>query len=257
MPRHDSIDDAAAPQAPVSRLFSVLGLAASMGMISSADVVYMLNIPRPTAHRLIATLERMQLLQKVPVRGKYSVAPRLVTLAAAILRSTIVYAPIQTLLNDLSRKTGETCSLAMMSSGDVEYIASAVSHSPLTLQFQAGQKTPIHCTSSGRIFLASLEDEALASFLATAPWEATTPFTTTDASALRRKVLEVRSQGYAINDSEYIVGVVGVAVPVKTRDKRVAAALTLSAPKNRRNARDMKQLVPVLQQYASRVARII
>jgi IclR family acetate operon transcriptional repressor len=254
--RSSSPDDAASP-APVARLFDVLKLIASMGMASAADIVYMLDIPRPTAHRLVNTLSRMQLIQKMPVKGKYAVAPKLLDLATSILHSTVVYVPLQTLLNDLARKTGETCSLAVMSTGGVEYIASAIGHSPLTLQFQAGQKTPLHCTSSGRVLLASLDEETLSRFLSTGPWESVTPFSTTDPKVLRRKVLAVRTDGYALNDSEYVVGVVGVAVPVKNGDGDVVAALTLSAPKSRHTAGDMAKLVPTIRGYASRVSRII
>jgi DNA-binding IclR family transcriptional regulator len=228
-----------------------------MGMASAADIVYMLDIPRPTAHRLVNTLVKMQLIQKMPVKGKYAVAPKLLDLATSILHSTMVYAPLQTLLNDLARKTGETCSLAVMSTGAVEYIASAIGHSPLTLQFQAGQKTPLHCTSSGRVLLASLDEETLSKFLSTGPWESITPFSTTDPKALRKKVLAVRTDGYALNDSEYVVGVVGVAVPIKNDAGDVVAALTLSAPKSRHSVGDMAKLIPTLRGYASRVSRII
>ncbi len=31
-----------------------------MGMISAADIVYLLDLPRPTAHRMIATLEDLK-----------------------------------------------------------------------------------------------------------------------------------------------------------------------------------------------------
>src|SRR5688500_15564892 len=91
------LSEPSATDTPVARLFAVLELASKMGMISAADVVYMLDLPRPTAHRMIATLERLDFLQKMPVKGKYAVAPKLVGLSSAILASTIVYAPIQTL----------------------------------------------------------------------------------------------------------------------------------------------------------------
>jgi len=105
--RSNNPDDAASPT-PVARLFNVLTLIASMGMASAADVVYMLDIPRPTAHRLINTLSRMQLIQKMPVKGKYAVAPKLLDLATSILHSTVVYAPLQTLLNDLAKRQSAT-----------------------------------------------------------------------------------------------------------------------------------------------------
>ncbi|WP_369630360.1 MULTISPECIES: IclR family transcriptional regulator [unclassified Variovorax] len=242
---------------PVERLFAVLNLAAKMGMISAADIVYLLDLPRPTAHRMIATLEELQFLQKMPVKGKYAVAPKLVGLATSILSSTIVYAPIQALLTAVAQKTGETCGLALMSSGEVEYIASVMGQSPLTLQFQAGQKAPLHCTSSGQIFLAALPPDELAKFMASGPWEPLTPKTVTAPKVLLERLRKVKNQGYAANESEYIAGVVGAAVPIQNTEGQVVAALTISAPKSRRTLEDVVAMVPTLTTYADRIRRAI
>lgn len=255
--RKRHVEHDAAGGTPVVRLFSVLNLAAKMGMISAADVVYMLDLPRPTAHRMISSLESLDLLQKMPVKGKYAVAPKLVGLAGAILASTIVYAPIQTLLSTLAQRTGETCGLALMSMGEVEYIASVMGQSPLTLQFQAGQKAPLHCTSSGQVFLAGLDKEHLDKFLATGPWEAMTEFTVTDPRVLSQRLNKVRAQGFAANESEYIVGVVGAAVPIVNADGQVIAALTLSAPRSRRTLEEVHAMVPTLKNFADRIGRAL
>lgn len=246
---------AGATDTPVARLFAVLELTSKMGMISAADLVYLLDLPRPTAHRLISTLEGLEFLQKMPVKGKYAVAPKLVGLSSAILASTIVYAPIQTLLTAVSQRTGETCGLALMSMGEVEYIASVMGQSPLTLQFQAGQKAPLHCTSSGQVFLAHQEPELLSKFLATGPWESLTEFTITDPKALAERLRKVRAQGYASNDSEYIFGVVGAAVAIRNKEGQVTAALTISAPRSRRSLEEIIAAVPTLKTYAERIGR--
>jgi len=249
--------EGASTDTPVARLFAVLELASKMGMISAADVVYMLDLPRPTAHRMIATLEGLDYLQKMPVKGKYAVAPKLVGLSSAILASTIVYAPIQTLLSAVTQRTGETCGLAMMAMGEVEYIASVMTQSPLTLQFQAGQRAPLHCTSSGQVFLAYLEPDELAKFLATGPWEATTEFTVTEPKVLAERLRKVKAQGHAMNDSEYISGVVGAAVPIRNKEGQVTAALTISAPRSRRSLDEIIAMVPTLKTYADRIGRIL
>lgn len=256
-PRKKSASSAETAQGPVERLFSVLALAARMGLISVADVVYVLDLPRPTAHRMIATLRDLELLQKMPVRGKYAVAPKLVGLAASILGSTIVYAPIQTLMKAVAQKTNETCGLAVMAHGEIEYLASVMGQSPLTLQFQAGQRTPLHCTSSGQVHLAGLPDEELQVFLNTGPWDALTPRTIVEPQVLMERIRKVRAQGYAANESEYIFGVVGAAVPVHNADGQVVAALTISAPRIRRSLEEIVDFVPLLKSYAYRVGKVI
>lgn len=129
--------------------------------------------------------------------------------------------------------------------------------SPLTLQFQAGQRAPLHCTSSGQVFLATLDRDPLDKFLATGPWEATTEFTITQPRVLADRLRKVRSQGYATNDSEYISGVVGAAVPVRGKDSTVVAALTVSAPRSRRSLGEISAMVPMLRTYADRLGRIL
>ncbi len=127
------------------------------------------------------------------MKGKYAIAPKLVSLASSILGSTIIYAPMQALLTSVAQKTGETCGLALMSSGEVEYIASVMGQSPLTLQFQAGQKAPLHCTSSGQVFLAGLPTQELSAYLASGPWEQLTPKTVTQPKALAERLRQGES----------------------------------------------------------------
>jgi DNA-binding IclR family transcriptional regulator len=242
---------------PVARVFSVIELTAAAGSISVSQIVEALGIPRPSAHRIVSTLEAMRFLQNLPGRGKYGPAPRLIELAADIMSSTVVYAPLQLTLAELARKLGETCSLAMVSGGEVEYIASAFGNSALTLQFEAGQRTPIHCTSSGRIFLANIPEERLEKFLATGPWQAITPHTIIDPRAMRRELELIRRQDYALNDSEFIVGVVGAAVPVRSNDDKVLAALSVSAPKIRVSLERLKEFIPALRSAAVRIAQSI
>lgn len=247
----------AATNTPVERLFAVIDLAAKMGTISVADIVYLLDLPRPTAHRLVSTLQDLHYLQRLPVKGKYAVAPKLVSLATSVLASTMVYAPMQALLSAVAQKTGETCGVAVLVDGEVEYISSVMGQSPLTLQFQAGQKAPLYCTSSGQVLLASLSPEEQARYLASGPWERRTPNTVFDPAALAARLKRVRSQGYAANESEYILGVVGAAVPIEDEESRVVAALTLSAPMGRRTLADVVDMIPTLRNYAERIRRVL
>lgn len=238
--------------APVERLISVLGLTAEMGMISAADIHYALGIPRATAHRLIGVLEGQLLLQKMPVRGRYAASPRLVTLANSLLASTIVYAPMKGLLSALSRKTGETHGVTVMSMGEVQFIA-IVERSAMILQFQPGQRAPLHCVASGHVFLSSLEPKRFSQYLETGPWEQITPHTITSPEVIRQRIEVVRSRGYALVDSEYLLETVSGAVPVRNRAGKVVAALGVTAPKPHRTMGDIEKLIPVMKAYASRI----
>ena len=72
-----------------------------------------------------------------------------------------------------------------------------------------GARTPVHCTADGKVLLA---------FDAAAPAAAHSHGAriarSSDRDALERELRDVRARGYAIAESEFERGLVGVAVPV-------------------------------------------
>ncbi|KAJ3472484.1 hypothetical protein NLI96_g13334 [Meripilus lineatus] len=191
---------------PTERAFHIIEMTAQLGRISTADIVAALGIPKTTAHRLVSNLEEFGFLEHGIERGRYQVGPRLLELATNILAASTSHGPIHALLMELSRRTAETVSLGVMRGSEVVYIDSAIGNSPLTLNFQKGHRAPVHCTSSGRVFLANMEKKQLDAYLLSGPWEPITPYTIVDPERLRQEMEQVRKQGYATNDSEFAIG---------------------------------------------------
>jgi len=100
-----------------------------------------------------------------------------------------------------------------------------------------------------------MPERRLKQFLATGPWQQITPYTITDPQVLTGELKRIREQDYAVNDSEFIVGVVGAAVPVRSEDDRVLAAVTVSAPKIRLTPDRVKDCIPAMGWTAARIAR--
>ncbi|WP_164707981.1 IclR family transcriptional regulator [Paraburkholderia phosphatilytica] len=244
-------------ESPTERAFHIIEMTAQLGRVSTADVVTALGIPKTTAHRLVSNLEEFGFLEHGMERGRYQVGPRLLELATHIFAASTSQGPIHALLMDLSRRTAETVSLGVMRGSEVVYIDSAIGNSPLTLNFQKGHRAPVHCTSSGRVFLANMDRKQLDAYMMSGPWEPITPFTIVDPDRLRQQIEAVRKQGYASNDSEFAIGVVGAAVPIAGPSGRVVACLSISAPKARKSLEEVTMLVPTLQAAAMRITRIL
>lgn len=238
-------------QGPASRLFSVLELTADLGMVSVADLVHLLDLPRPTAHRLLAQLEEMELLQRMPYPSKYGVSPRLSRLATSLIRSTYVRAPVRSLLLGLARITGQNHHIAMFLGGEVEYFE-VVETNALPLTFQAGKRAPPHCNAAGQYFLSQLPEKELSDFLATGPWQNFTQNTLTTAEALARRLETVRTDDFAVQDSEFVQGIVGLAVPIRNKRKRLVAALVARTASSDRTPEQIKTLLPIMRRYATR-----
>jgi DNA-binding IclR family transcriptional regulator len=230
---------------------------ASKGAASIGEIISTSGIPRPTVSRTVAGLENDGYLRRTTGRGRYSIGARLVEVASDVLRSTASQAATDTVLLELNRKIGETCSLAALRGGEIVYIGSVASDAPLTLQFQAGHKAPLHCTSSGHLILSEMSKRQFDAYLESGPWHAYTRQTITDPARLTRIIKEVRAQGFAINQSTFVDGVMGIAVPIRDSKGRLLACLTVSAPSSRKSIADLTSHLSELRSAADRLSRVL
>ncbi len=240
---------------PAAKLFEVLWAVARRPNTPLAVLAAELGLKPPTAHRISSELERLGYLQRVPGSRRLTVSPALVEFAADVIAAAAGAAPVQALLSALSDELGEMCSLGIIDGDEVVYVASAEPRQQQTLTFRAGRRAPLFCTSSGKLFLAELEPGHLEAYLTLAQRPAFTSFTITGAAALSAEIARVRKQGYAATNQEFVLHIVGAAVPVRNAAGRMVAALSLAAPTVRLNMAGVRRLVPRLHAAAARLAR--
>jgi len=239
---------------PSAKVIAVLDAVASRRVASVSSIASDLSLPAPTIHRIAIELERLGYLEREPGSRQLTVSEPLVNLASNVLLAASGKAVVQAILRRLSEAVGEMCSLAVQVGDEVVYIASAEPQQDLMLSFRAGRKAPIYCTSSGRVFLAQLSDAELRTYLEGSRRKAHTSFTLTGASHIIREVRAVRAQGYALSNQEYILHIVGAAVPVTTPEGKLLAALSVSALNMRASIPDLRAFLPQLQRAAAELA---
>ncbi len=152
---------------------------------------------------------------------------------------------------------GEHCQIGVVSGTDVVYVDSVRGARGASLQFEPGERAPIHCTSTGKLFLAELDDASLSSFLGNRPLPRHTASTVTDPAALCDQVREVRRRGWASTDGEYVAGVVGCAVPIRDRKGAMLASMAVAIPEARTKCRALHRVVPALRDTAKAIGAAI
>jgi IclR family pca regulon transcriptional regulator len=98
----------------------------------------------------------------------------------------------------------------------------------MTVGITIGTRFPAYATSMGRVLLAQLSPDELTEALRAAEPIALTERTITGIDALAAEIARVRDQGWAIVDGELEAGLRALAVPVRGRDGRAAAAVNVS-----------------------------
>ncbi len=143
----------------------------------------------------------------------------------------------------------------MLDGDDVTYVARSSSrHRLMAITLSVGTRLPAAHTSMGRVLLAQLPEDELEAFLSRIVLEPHTDKTITDKAELRRCILEVRQQGYAIVDHELDSGLRSVAVPAFDANGRLLGAINISTNAARINYDTlMRQYLPLLQDKAREI----
>jgi IclR family transcriptional regulator, acetate operon repressor len=238
---------------PTGKVLAVLNAVARLDAPSVSVLADNLAIPIATTHRICGQLQRLGYLERLPSSRRWTVSSSLVNLSADVLRSAARGAAVNAILKNLTAEVGEMSSFAIQVGDEVVYIASVEPPHDLTISFRAGRTAPLFCTSSGRLFLAQLSDQELSRYLRVARRPAYTRYTQTDIRKLMATISRVRTQGYAITNQEYVLHIVGAAVPVLRSDSTVYGALSIAAPDVRLSLARLKKLIPILKSAATRL----
>ena len=117
-----------------------------------------------------------------------------------------------------------------------------------------GRRTPIHCTASGKVILASAPISVRQRLLAR-PLERRTPHTIVDRAELEEQLAAALDAGFARTYQELEVGLDAIAAPVHSADGAVVAALDVSGPAHRLQESDRPELVEMTREAAADLSR--
>lgn len=197
-----------------------------------ADMASVLSMSRSTTHRYAATLAQLGYLEQNSAR-RYRLTPRCADVGLTALGSMALHECSRPFLHELRRDTGWTVSLAILDGAEamlVERLRGWRGLHEIDLRLGSSARLPVHCTAMGKVLLAGLRDLELRELLATLSLKRHTPNCITGKRALRAELEQVREQGFAIDDEEFIDGLRSISVPVLDARGRVLAALDLAVP---------------------------
>jgi len=210
-----------------------------------------LGMPRSSVHRLLATLARRGLLDRVE-GGRYQPGLGLVALGLGVLDREPVAVAARPVLDEQAARFGETVFLTVLHQGSIRVLDKAEGSGFLRAAPQVGSPVPVHATAVGKLWLAfAPQAVALASEL-----RAFTPSTLLGGPALQAEVALTRRRGFAESHGEWIEGLSVVAAPIfaSSRGRQLEGALALAAPTARLQALRPEQVGRSLQAAARRVA---
>jgi IclR family acetate operon transcriptional repressor len=243
---------------PLDRAFAVVGhVAGQTKAVSVVEIADALSLPLPTAHRLVGNLEERGLLQRAVGTKRYVVGNQLVTLSAKVIGAAFRTARRHAVLRAVAGEIGEQCEIGVVRDNMVAYVDSVRVSQPQGLQFNPGEAAPLHCTSTGKIYMSRLPERARAKLVQALTLTKYTDTTIADPEALMRIIEETRRCGWAKTNEEYVKGVVGCAVPILSPDRELIACLGVSVPLARVSFAELDRFIVPLQKAAALLSETI
>lgn len=221
---------------------------------TASDIETAANLPKATVHRLCnLLLEEGFLRRDLSGRG-YELGDRAVRLAMRTIASHGGRGQRRLILETLTRAVGETCNIAVPTVTGMLYLDRVESEWPLRIQLPTGSKVPLHCTASGKLYLASLAPAERRRAIERLTLEPHAPNTITDPDALMDAVAKVADTNIGTDNEEFIPGMVAAAVPIKDASGRLLATLATHGPVVRMSFERALGHVPRLREAARELA---
>jgi DNA-binding IclR family transcriptional regulator len=242
---------------PNLRLFSLLEVIAGKDApFTLQAVVDETGMPKPTVHRMLQQLESAGILQRDGNGRHYSTGQRLIRLAENLLLNTTTHGARHSILRQLVDEIGESCNLTAFSGSEVLYLDRVETAAPLRFYLHPGSRVPAHCSATGKLFLSQMAPAQRRRLLGATNLEKFTANTHTTLASLEKEILQVKQQGYAFDNEEFLPGLIclGVLVPAPNGNSNMGIAL--QAPLMRFSVERALTCLPALQRAAQAIARI-
>ncbi|HET6626585.1 MAG TPA: IclR family transcriptional regulator C-terminal domain-containing protein [Nocardioidaceae bacterium] len=221
--------------------------------MSLADVATATGLARPTARRILRTLESLGYVRATG--GSFTLTPRVLELGLTYVQSLGLWDVARPHMEDLVGKTHESSSIAQLDGSDIVYVARVAVPKIIALAVHIGTRFPAGPTSLGKVLLAGLAAEELDAVLAEPSRAGVTPRWQPDRRELEEVLREVRAQGWAMTDEQLASGIRSVAAPLRDGSGRVIAAMNVTVHAAETSVDTLRgDYLPLLLEAAGRVS---
>jgi IclR family transcriptional regulator, acetate operon repressor len=254
----EPIDSGAAGSSALQKGFSLLEhLIAADRALTLAELVAQMDMPKATVHRLLINLEAAELLKRDLTGKRYVPGDRLARFSLRAVVFSARMSPVRAILERLVAEIGESINLGVLDGSSVAYVQRVECNWPLRTHLSAGSRVPLHCTATGKLFLALMPTARRTALLDEIELKAYSPNTITSRKRLDEELARIRDERMAVNNEESMVGATGLSVPLIGIDGEMIAGLALHAPVARLSVDDVRAHAPTLRRAAEKLARTL
>lgn len=249
-----AIHDTPAIQSLDRGLAILEAVAASAQPVPLKQLTTLIGIDRSSVFRLANTLRQRRFLANPQGSKDYILGPTAWRLSRRYGRH-VLGTFFHHYLQDLTATVCETSHFAVREGLEAFFIDHQVpAGQVVSVAGQTGEFAPLHCTAHGKALLADYDLAGLRELLGTAPLRSYTRTTLKSIARLARACAQTRTDGFALDDGEYIEEVRCIAAPIRDLGGEIVASVGISAPVTRLQNRGLARVAAEVKKTAEAIS---
>jgi DNA-binding IclR family transcriptional regulator len=215
----------------IDRVFDILEyLSQSPEPQGPTQIAQAIGLNKSTVYRLLSSLQHRGYVEKTDSGGTYYIGVKLVEVVSNHINNLELQTEARPILIEMQSELGLVVHLGILDGSEVVYVEKMDISPNLRSYTQIGLRVPAQCSSLGKCILANLSGDQVDYLMASCKFERYTVNTITNFPEFKTLLREVRQQGWAMDNQEYILDHRCVGAPIFDYRGEVIAAVSASGP---------------------------
>jgi IclR family transcriptional regulator, KDG regulon repressor len=211
-----------------------------------ADLARALDLPKPTAYRIVATMETRGYIARNK-GGHYQMTRKLSDLWQNEMEEEMLLRAAKPVMQQLVESCRETVNLGVLDAAEVVVISTEESPQSVRMISKVGNRRYLHSTALGKVLLSSLPEKEVQRLIRIQGLPRLTPRTLVSWQSLAKELERIRKQGYALDNEENEPDGRCLGAGIAEAGGRIAAAMSISAPAFRMDMARVRSLAGELR----------
>lgn len=221
-----------------------------------SEISERLGLNKSTVHGIISTLKYHGFISQDEETQKYKLGIRFVQFGDLVINSMNIRNAAVPVIDAVCEKIEETVHVAMLDGLDVVWIEKRECTKSIKTSTKIGARLPAYTTADGKIIICYQNKDKIKNYLPKRIPQYTKN-TITNKGEFIKKLEEMKKNGYAIDNEEYVEGLKCVAAPIFDHDGKVRFSLSTTGPAFRMNEERIKELIVIIKEAANEISHRI
>lgn len=199
--------------------------------LKTSEVASKVGIHRVTAHRLLETLSKANLLHKDINRGVYTIGIELYALGSIYIENNNIYQSANPVVKKINELTGEVVAVNVSDSrGGIMLLMREERKTGFRWEAHISSIFPAYASAGGKALLSELSEEEIDNLFPGEQLKRVAAKTISTKTKLKHELKEIKETGLSYSSEEYIDGIESVASVIRDATGKTVASLVIAEP---------------------------